>query len=60
VAARFPSYTKIAASHAPFRTVRSDAAPARACLCEQMRKFVSERLLNFRAAMFAKAWIQGD
>jgi hypothetical protein len=58
VTSRFSANAKIVASGAPFRAVRCDAAAAGARLREQVRKFVSQRLLHFAGAVFAQTWIQ--
>jgi hypothetical protein len=54
----FIADSKIAAGHAPFRTVRQDAAAPGAILREQMRQLVPERAIDFRRVVFAQARIQ--
>ena len=56
----FPADTEIAARPAPFHAMRGNATPARARLCQQMRKFVAKRLLDFTCAVIAQPRVQRD
>ncbi len=57
VAAFFIANAKIAASLAPFRSMRQKAAPARPKLREKMRELMTKRAIDFRFSVFRKAWI---
>ena len=57
VAAFFIANAKIAASLAPFRSMRQKAVPARPKLREKMRELMTKRAIDFRFSVFRKAWI---
>ena len=57
VAAFFIANAKIAASLAPFRSMRQNATPASPKLREKMCEFMTKRAIDFRFSVFSKAWI---
>ncbi len=57
VAAFFIANAKIAASLAPFRSMRQKAAPARPKLGEKMCELMTKRAIDFRFSVFCKSWI---
>jgi len=58
VAAFFIANAKIAASLAPFKSMRQKAAPAGPKLREEMRELMTKRAINFHFSVFRKSWIQ--
>jgi len=58
VAAFFIAKAKIAASLAPFRSMRQKASPAGPKLREKMRELMTKRAINLRFSVFRKSWIQ--
>ena len=58
VAAFFIANAKIAASLAPFRSMRQKAALAGPKLREKMRELMTKRAIDFRFSVFSKSWIQ--
>ncbi len=57
MAAFFIANAKIAASLAPFRSMRQKATPAGPKLREKMRELMTKRAIDFRLSLFRESWI---
>ena len=57
MAAFFIANAKIAASLAPFRSMRQNATPAGPKLREKMRELMTKRAIDFRLSVFRESWI---
>ena len=57
MAAFFIANAKIAASLAPFRSMRQKATPAGPKLREKMRELMTKRAIDFRLSVFRESWI---